>query len=218
MTLIPRLTTYEFDDISTISGLANIPSPYHYLSLSFFNVLKPHDPALKGLISEHDLNCAVSSPNALLGSRPSENADGAYFQIANATAMKEQGLHPYFTLQSLYIKPMDAPAPGTTVYVKGYGRGRQDTLVWQVEFPSGYHLPLKVNMQEFSGEEWKEIDRIEIVADFGYDSLDWEFCVDDIELQFFALSKGKKYEYMQTQLMLGPLQNYSQPELTHTCG
>ena len=146
---------------------------------------------MDGLISEHDLNCAVSPPNALLGSRPCENCNGAYFEIANAAAMKEAGLHPYFTLHALYIKPMDAPEPGTTIYVTGYGKDSEKPLKWSVNFPSGYHLPFFVKMKEFSGKEWKEIYKIEIVADFGYDALDWEFCMDDLEVQFFARFKGQ---------------------------
>lgn len=141
------------------------------------------------MISEHDLNCAISSPNALIGSRPMEGADGAVFEIANATSMAEKGLRPYFGLESFYIKPMDAPAPGTRVFVKGYTKARSEPHVWHVDFPSGFHLPFLVKMEEYSGEEWEKIYKVEIVADFGYDDLDWEFCVDDIELQFFALPK-----------------------------
>ena len=164
-----------------------MPSPYHYLSFSSYSVLTPRDPALDGLISEHDLNCAVSSPNALIGSRPMENADGACFEIANATSMTQEGLQPYFTLESFYIKPMDAPSPGTKVSVKGYTKARGEPHVWHVDFPSGFHLPFLVKVKEFSGEEWKEIYKVEIVADFGYDDLDWEFCLDNIFVQFFAL-------------------------------
>lgn len=181
----------QFDDIATSNGLASVPSPYHHLSFSSYSVLTPRDPALDGLISEHDLNCAVSSPNALIGSRPQELADGAYFHIANATSMAEQGLRPYFMLKSFYIKPMDAPAPGTRVSVKGYTNARKEPYLWHVDFPSGFHLPFLVKIAEFSGEEWRETYKVEIVADFGYDRLDWEFCVDDIELQFFALPEDE---------------------------
>ena len=129
----------------------------------------------------------MSAPNALLGSRPHEDADGASFEIANETAIKENGLHPYFTLHSFYIKPLDAPSPGTTVHVKGLSTAQEEPFQWHVDFPSGYHLPFLVKMTEFSGVEWKETYKIEITADFGYDSLDWEFCLDDLELQFFAV-------------------------------
>lgn len=144
------------------------------------------------MISEHDLNCAVSSPNALVGSRLYENGHGASFEIANATAMSKEGFHPYFTLHSFYVKPMDAPEPGTTVYVKGYSNDLEEPLLWHVEFPSGYHLPLLVNMEEYSGAEWQKIYKVEITADFGYDALDWEFCMDDLELQFFTASKKEE--------------------------
>jgi len=123
----------------------------------------------------------------LLGSRPCEECNGAYFQIANATLITEKGLHPYLTLHSFYVKPMDAPQPGTVIRVKGYIKDSEEPLEWSVDFPSGYHLPFLVKMEEFSGKTWKNIYKIEIAADFGYDALDWEFCLDDLEVQFFAL-------------------------------
>ena len=134
-----------------------------------------------------------------------EDAEGAYFDIANATSLAEEGLHPFFTLKSFYIKPMDAPSPGTEVTVKGYTKAREEPYVWHVDFPSGYHLPFLVKMEEYSGEEWKEICKVEIVADFGYDDLDWEFCVDDIELQFFALPENdiESLSHAKPQIILG---------------
>ncbi len=102
-----------------------------------------------------------------------------------------EGLQPYFTLKSFYIKPMDAPAPGTTVSVKGYTKAPREPYIWHVDFPIGFHLPFLVKMEEYSDEAWKEVYKVEIVADFGYDDLDWEFCVDDIEVQFFALSENE---------------------------
>jgi len=77
--------------------------------------------------------------------------------------------------------------PDTVIRVKGYSKYSEEPLEWSVDFPSGYHLPFLVKMEEFSGKTWKNIYKIEIVADFGYDALDWEFCVDDLEVQFFAL-------------------------------
>ncbi len=186
------LISLQFDDIPTQAGLANVPSPYHHLNFDLYSVFKPDDPALEGMISKHDLNCAVSSPNALVGSRLYENGHGASFDIANATAMSLEGLQPYFTLRSFYVKPMDAPAPGTTVYVKGYSKAKKEPLVWHIDFPSGYHLPFLVKMEEYSGEEWNEVYKVEITADFGYDALDWEFCIDELEVQFFALSEEEE--------------------------
>lgn len=111
--------------------------------------------------------------------------------------MAEEGLKPYFTLKSFYIKPMDAPAPGTKVFVKGYGNAPEQPYIWHVDFPSGFHLPFLVKMEEYSGKEWKEVFKVEIVVDFGYDDLDWEFCVDDIELQFFARPEDKSESHNQ---------------------
>ena len=102
--------------------------------------------------------------------------------------MAAKGLQPYFTLHSLQIKPMDAPEPGTRVWIKGYRKAQEDPLSWHVDFPNGYHLPLLVHIHKFSKESWDRLYKVEIGADFGYDGLDWEFCMDDVDLQFFNIS------------------------------
>lgn len=196
------LTVSKFDDIPTANGLANLPSLYHHLSFSSYSVLSPRDPALDGMISKHDRNCAVSSSNSLIGSRPSENAHGAYFEIANTALMAEQGLQPYFTLHSFFIKPLDAPAPGTVIYVKGFTKAQEPPRVWHVDFLRGFDLPFLVKMEEYSGEEWNETYKVEITADFGYDALDWEFCIDDLQLQFFVLPKHEHEEHTGSQVVL----------------
>lgn len=100
--------------------------------------------------------------------------------------MQDSGLQPYFTLHSFSIKPMDAPPPGTWIFVKGYSHARNGPYQWQVFFPAGYHLPFAVKMAEFSGETWSELYGVEILADFGVQALDWEFCMDDLEVMFIA--------------------------------
>ena len=179
---------FQFDDIPTTKGIATVPSPYSYLSFSQYDVIAPRDPAWKDKISPNDLNCAVSTPNALIGSRYSSgrlnSLHGARFEIANATAMAAKGLSPSFTLVSLNVKPLDAPDAGTTVYITGYSKERSKPLTWNVEFPLGYHLPLLVKLAEFSGTVWDSLYAVEITADFGEDALDWEFCIDDLKIQF----------------------------------
>ena len=73
------------------------------------------------------------------------------------------------------------------IFVKGYSgtHNESNPFEWHVDFPAGYHLPLKVKMAEFSGEEWNELYGVEILADFGVQALDWEFCIDDLEIMFF---------------------------------
>lgn len=102
--------------------------------------------------------------------------------------MREEGLYPYFDLKSFYIKPMDAPMPGTRINVRGFRGGEEEELEWHVDFPSGYHLPFWVKMEEYSQQKWENLTRAEITADFGEDQLDWEFCVDNLELVFHKMS------------------------------
>lgn len=88
---------------------------------------------------------------------------------------------------------MDAPPPGTTLFVTGYSHARNesDPFEWHVYFPAGYHLPFQVRMPEFSGETWSELYGVEILADFGEQALDWEFCIDDLEIMFFQRPYGR---------------------------
>lgn len=205
----------DFDDIPTTQGLGSIPSSYHHLAFSHYNVLTPQDPNLKGRISSNDLNCAVSSPNALIGSRvsssthfdydrDSEIPDGAYFYIANASKMVDVGLQPYFTLLSFNVKPMDAPSPGSQIIVRGYSYARNDSdpFQWHVDFPAGFHLPFLVKMQEYSGDDWDRLYGVEILADFGEQRLDWEFCIDDLEVQFFRSNSNNEVAVGQAHLQV----------------
>jgi hypothetical protein len=180
----------QFDEIATVKGLGEVPFPYHHLSFSAYNIFAPRDPALNGKISESDYNCAVSAPNALIGSRynghDSGSTRGAYFGIANATAMMEDGLCSHFTLSKFKIKPLDSPLDPTTtrIAVIGYKHNSYQTVKWEVTFDQGYHDPLYVKLKEFSRENWETLSGVEILADYGVDALDWEFCIDDIELLF----------------------------------
>jgi hypothetical protein len=44
-----------------------------------------------------------------------------------------------------------------------------------------------IQVKDFTREEWKELENFEIWADFGYDALDWEFCVNDVEVGFYEV-------------------------------
>lgn len=188
--MIPTDYAFKFDDVPTAKGIAAVPSPYSHLSFSSYNIFTPGDPAWNGKISRNDRNCAVSAPNALIGSRYDESDPdstyGAYFQIANATAMTEQSLNPHFALSKFKIKPLDSPPePSTTlITVIGHKYNSNQTVKWDVSFDQGYHDPLSVNLKDFSRENWEELSSVVIRADYGVDALDWEFCIDDLEIQF----------------------------------
>lgn len=209
----------------TTKGIGKVPSPYHHLSFSRYNILTPRDPALEGFIVPSDLNCAVSAPNALIGSRYTSDVaekiaksrkvkgvqsvkepEGAYFEIASASALIAEGLHPYFTLRKLYIKPLAAPSSGTTVTIKGYSLARKDPLSWDIYFASDYQDPFEVKIQEFSKQEWDRLYGVEILADYGEDKLDWEFCLDDLEVQFFKVGEEVVESQPEDQFILESLE------------
>ncbi|MCJ1402993.1 hypothetical protein MMC11_006215 [Xylographa trunciseda] len=188
VSLSSNTTLLNFDSLPTTHGLGSLPSPHHHLLFTSFSVFAPDDPSLRHLISQHDHNCATSAPHALVGSRSSFAP--ASIAIANASSMAAAGLLPYFSLVAFEVKPMDAPDVGSTVFVKGHSVGGGDPLEWRAEFPAGYHLPFRVEMGKHSREAWERLGRVEMWAAYGEDALDWEFCVDDLEVQFFLAGEG----------------------------
>ena len=153
-------------------------------------MVSPKDPGLDGFISPSDENIAVSSPNAVVGSRLFCKEEGEYVPASfaiDSESLPRAGLQSSFTLHSFWLKPLDAPAPSTVLYVKGYRARSKQHLLWHVEFPSGYHAPLLVKVEEYSKEAWDNLVAVEIWADFGYDALDWEFAIDDLAVEYHPL-------------------------------
>ncbi|KIW13935.1 hypothetical protein PV08_06716 [Exophiala spinifera] len=185
------LRVWQFDDIKTTDAFGNISTPYNGLIFDGFYAFDPSDAGLKGIIWPGDTNCAVSKPNALYGTRDN-------FKLLNSRTLGDKHIpsgserkpsfrHTHdkgtFTVHGLKIKPLDLPLGFVTVHLQGT---RPDaTLAWEVDFPAGYHDVLDVRLQEFSGRVWHGLERLEIWADFHYNGLDmdWEFCVDDIDVE-----------------------------------
>lgn len=161
-----------------------MPFNYSFLDFTDFYILRPSAPELKDRISEHDLNCAVSTPNALYGARPLPLERLPTIQLNSSSREREEGPGS-FTLHSLNVKPLDMPLGSVKVSMRGV-RHDNTTLLWDVDFPAGFHDPLAVDIASFSRVTWDKLEKIEISADFHYErtTLDWEFCVDDIEISF----------------------------------
>ena len=154
-----------------------MPSNYSFLDFQDFLILKPSDPELEGLISKHDLNCAASKPNALYGARPGPLSQIPTLRL-NATRC---GTCRTFKLRSLKIKPLDMPISYAKINLRGL-KLDNSTILWNVDFPAGFHDMLHVEFKSFSNETWHELVRLEIWSDFYHAgaTMDWEFCVDDI--------------------------------------
>ena len=162
------LKSPEFDDLDIPKeGLISPPAPYHGLTFSYFSAFNPTAPGLEGLIHPLDVNCAVSAPNALLGSRLYEDGPVASFEIPNTSSTVDGQVNGTFALQKLMIKPMFAPEPGTNLTIRGV-RDDDEPLSWSVWFPSGFYDMFEVRIEEFSREKWDELRKVEILADFGY--------------------------------------------------
>ena len=69
------------------------------------------------------------------------------------------------------------------ITVTGYSYAQDEPLQWHVDFPMGYHLPFLVKMREYSRDRWEYLYAVEVFAELSVDRLDWEFCMDDLEVQ-----------------------------------
>lgn len=169
----------QFDDIGTEEGWGDIPSNYSHLAFDGFLAFKPDDPGLEGLISETDLNCAVSSPNAIYGTRYNHHP-----AVVPEIRLAKNSTFSSFALASLKIKPLDMPPFSYTKLTLRGNRARKSPREWSVDFPTGFHDVLAVNIEEFSCESWDGLESLQITADFvnGGAYMDWEFCFDDLDI------------------------------------
>ncbi|KAL8858252.1 MAG: hypothetical protein Q9178_005264 [Gyalolechia marmorata] len=179
-------TVLNFDNLPTPHGLTSLPSPYHNLTFTNAAAFSPRSSALADIITPNDHNCAISAPNAIIGSRDEEGGRGLRFETASNASNSTS-----FLLKQFWVKPMDFPAPGSVkVTVSGYRRVQSNVTVanpdfkWHVDFPFGYHLPFLVKMEEYSGRKWTGLRAVEVAADYGEQALDWEVCLDDLAVEF----------------------------------
>ncbi|KAL8991942.1 MAG: hypothetical protein Q9169_007512 [Polycauliona sp. 2 TL-2023] len=175
------LTTLNFDTIPTPHGLAPLHS-HKNLTFTQTSIFNPLSPSLRYIITPNDHNCAVSAPNAIIGSRNVEGERGMSFSVSNDDDGRK------FALKQFWVKPMDFPEGGDVrVIVRGYRSGDTTSskpLIWHIDFPAGYHLPFLVKMDEYSNDDWTGLGSVEIVADYGEQKLDWEVCLDDLVVEF----------------------------------
>jgi hypothetical protein len=113
--------------------------------------------------------------------------------MVNATATKLNNLYPHFSLHSISIKPLAMPIDPVPVVanltIRGWtagGEGTDEPLVFRVGWTSGYAEPLAIDFtsKDFSKFEWKGLGLLDFFAEFGPDQLDWEFCLDDLGVEF----------------------------------
>ncbi|KAL8754860.1 MAG: hypothetical protein Q9184_004979 [Pyrenodesmia sp. 2 TL-2023] len=220
-------TTLNFDSLPTHpSGLSSLPSPYHHLTFTSFSVFSPHSPSFRNILTPSDRNCATSPPNALLGSRQGGRAASFFIadddDAADGARMYKTRLRPWFALRGFWVKPLNWPPEGdVTISVRGYkssryhhhhhrnhekegkeeeeGEGDKGILNWHVDFPAGYHEPFFVDLRKYGrGTVWDGLRGVEVEARFGVQGLDWEFCLDGLEVGFEEVGKEG-----QGQVVLG---------------
>ena len=176
------LTREQFDDVQTPDGFAKLKTQYNELLFDEFFVFKPSHPTLHGTISVHDLNCAVSKPNALYGSKITKDHP----------SIRAYDKSRAFTLHGLKIKPLNLPVGFVTISVQGFpSNNTLPRLTWNVDFPAGFHDVFDVRIEEFTKTPWEKLARLEVWADFHYGETvmdDWEFCIDDLEIELKSVT------------------------------
>lgn len=81
------------------------------------------------------------------------------------------------------------PLGFVTINLQGYHSPPQSSPIsWSVDFPAGFHDVLDVRLEESSKKSWVGLELLEIWADFHYNgvSMDWEFCIDDMDVEIVA--------------------------------
>ncbi|KIV84010.1 hypothetical protein, variant [Exophiala sideris] len=179
-----KAQTLKFDDINTSSGFADIKTPYNGFLFEGFFAFNPAHPRFKGIISSHDLNCAVSKPNALYGTRDNFES-GQTSSFERRPSIRPANRNETFTLHAFSIKPLDVPLGLVTINLQGFRSAADDSLEWSVDFPAGFHDILYVQIEEFSKQAWTGLRSVELWADFHHGTvvMDWEFCLDDISVE-----------------------------------
>ncbi|RVX70932.1 hypothetical protein B0A52_06089 [Exophiala mesophila] len=191
--------TLQFDDLETNHGWGDLSQPYAGLVFDGFYPFKPSHPTFEGLISVHDLNCAVSKPNALHGTRYNLQTRPASTkqqpQTTRLPSLRPSNEDAVFTLESIKMKPLNFPINQVRMHLRGV-RATSDSsapedgsaLEWSVDFPAGFHDVFHVKLEEFTHQTWDNLTRVEIWADFhnAGSSMDWEFCIDDLAVEFFV--------------------------------
>jgi len=182
-TFLQKTNILDFDDVETPDGFGNLTPSYSGFVFDGFYAFEPSHPRLDGVISSFDLNCAVSKPNALYGTRDNFGP-GARTRDRRPSIHLGGGTNNTFTVQALKIKPLNMPLGFVTVTLQGF-RQPDGLLTWSVDFPAGFHDVLDVHLEEFSQRRWDGLERLEIWADFHYNdvTMDWEFCLDDLDIQ-----------------------------------
>ncbi|RMZ79911.1 hypothetical protein DV738_g3063, partial [Chaetothyriales sp. CBS 135597] len=173
------ISQIPFDDIQTDGGWGELPSTYGSLRFEGFYVFKPTDPEIKRVISEND-DYEIAS--VVGGSTYNTSSD----QPATSA--------PLFELVSFKVKALDMPFAYTKLSLRGHqlhdssGGREPTTLEWTVDFPAGFHDMFLVEIEAFSGQPWKNLTKLEVWADFHDDNnsiiLDWEYCLDDLQVRF----------------------------------
>ncbi|OAL30615.1 hypothetical protein AYO20_08702 [Fonsecaea nubica] len=183
------LTVWQFDEIKTPDGFAEMIPPYKGFVFNDFYAFKPSHSSLEGIISANDLNCAVSKPNALYGAaraRLSNSQQGSMNLLDQRPSIYLYNSTETFTLHALKIKPLDMPVGSVAISLQGFRLNEDSTFSWSVDFPAGFHDVLNVQVEKFTGKTWEGLTRLEMWAEFHFQNIkwkDWEFCVDDIDLE-----------------------------------
>ncbi|KAI9675894.1 MAG: hypothetical protein M1829_003132 [Trizodia sp. TS-e1964] len=189
-------TVLHFDEIPTAGGSGTLPAIYHHLSFSKFSIIAPNDHYFDEKIPVEDKVLAVSAPNAIIGSKDGPlfpHTKGAPPAITlNSSVAKIDGIQPWFALKSLKIKSLGAPPPGVSLFARGYKHGSStNTTFWTQSYPEAFNAPTLLDSQVLT-LDWAKLYKVEFWAEFGIDFSDWEFTIDDLEVQFFPIKSTKK--------------------------
>ncbi|CZR57929.1 uncharacterized protein PAC_07819 [Phialocephala subalpina] len=172
-------TTLTFDDIHLPDPVSNI-SRYANFNLTSFQIFDPILASKAGLFPPEDTNCATSSPNALLGSRPTTGTwPRLILDPSNSTDPS------YFHIQSFAIKALGLVPRDLALHVNGFEitNGKVVTMyqAFVMYLRTGYQ---GMFVLDFARLGWwpKRINALEFWAQTSDGRKDWKFCIDDLKI------------------------------------
>ena len=177
--LIAR-TQFDEEDLS----LVPVRNLTKYGNLTFINYEIFNASALydKGLLLEGDLDCALSTPNAI---RSAHNSNTSITSSVFMHGSLARGATSLFDLHGFAIKPLGLMYEGTSIYINAWEihEGRA-SYAWQFfdwwgGFDGNQSIPIQILDFGRFGDWGRNVNLVEITAQAA-DGTAVGFCLDDI--------------------------------------
>jgi hypothetical protein len=117
------------------------------------------------------------------------------YAVLSPTAASAAQLSPFFNFVGFYRKPMNYTPLYTAVFINAYGIVNNTVLshysLASTYLTEGYQPSFPLNITQFFPTWGKGVNMVEMYAQTP-DGEDWDFCVDNLMLEFLPEGEGDK--------------------------